>query len=231
MGALSWLARRWILLVIVLVALAAAGGGYYYYQTYFKVVPEELLAESLSQTLAAASYRYHIETRINVEGREDLLSRVDGERDPQGNFHIIGEITGQATEAYQLADTTYLKDPVTGKWMVIPGNDIFQQELFMAEINPLGSLQLGAIHDLAYLGLEDTDQGRAYHLRLRPEVQNKFLQLYAQDFLYDLWIGRRDKLIHQVAIQAASQANPTTTLAFSLQIYDYGARVRLEPPA
>ncbi|TDA66948.1 MAG: hypothetical protein D9V47_11550 [Clostridia bacterium] len=221
----------WRFIAVALAAGILAWVGYGYYQENVKLVPEELLDEALKNTLAASSYRYDISVRLTVDGREEKLSQVTGERDAQGNFHVQGEMTGQPTEAYQIEDTTYLKDPVTSKWMVIPGNNLFQQELFMAEINPVAMLNISQPRDLEYLGKQEGQGGQVYVLKLRPQVvENRFLNIYAQDFTYSLHISRNNRHVSRAEVEATSKANTNTRIFFTVDFFDYNARIAIEPP-
>lgn len=223
--------RHWRLIAVALAVVMAAWFGYGYYQENIKLVPEELLDEALRNTLAASTYRYNISVRLKVDGREEKLSQVTGERDARGNFHVQGEMTGQPTEAYQIGDTTYLKDPVTSKWMVIPGNNLFQQELFMAEINPVAMLNIAQPQDMEYLGKQKGKDGQVYVLKLRPQVvENRFLNMYAQDFTYLLHISRGDRYVSRAEVEATSKANTSTRIFFTVDFFDYNARISIEPP-
>lgn len=228
---MRFLKRYRRLIAVALAVVIAAWFGYGYYQENIKLVPEELLDEALRNTLAAGTYRYNIGVRLTVDGREEKLSQVTGERDAQGNFHIQGDMTGQPTEAYQIQDTTYLKDPVTSKWMVIPGNNLFQQELFMAEINPVAMLNIAQPQDLAYLGRQEGKSGQVYVLKLRPRVvENRFLNMYAQDFTYLLHVSRGDRYVSRAEVEATSKANSSARIFFTVDFFDYNARIAIEPP-
>ncbi|MHB1420891.1 MAG: hypothetical protein ACYCX4_15145, partial [Bacillota bacterium] len=115
---------------VVLVALLLIVG-YFSFNRVVKVDPVALTTESLEKTLSSKSYRYLTELKLIREGGEVTLSQIRGEKAGEEDFHITGVMQQQEVEVYQLQDTTYLKDPVTGKWMEVPGNNLMEQELFM----------------------------------------------------------------------------------------------------
>lgn len=217
--------KAWIVLGLA-VAVSAAWFGHGYYQRHLKVDPDELVRQALERTLSASSYRYEVEVELVTEGQKRVMSRVSGERDGKENFHIRGELAGDQVEVYQIEDTTYLLDPKTGKWMVVPGNELRRQRMLMAEIDPLSLLRFNQWGGVSYWGREK----KSLVAELRPVPASEFMTTWFEEFACRLWIDRRTRLIQKVVFQAKSRTNPEAQATFTVNLRDFGAEISLSPP-
>ena len=208
------------------VAVSAAWFGYGYYQRHLKVDPDELVRQALERTLSASSYRYEVEVELVTEGQKRVMSRVSGERDGKENFHIRGELAGDQVEVYQIEDTTYLLDPKTGKWMVVPGNELGRQRMLMAEIDPLSLLRFNDLGRVNYRGREK----KSFRVELNPTPASEFMNSWFQEFACHLWIDQRTRLIQKIVFQANSRTNPQAQATFTVNLRDFGAEISLSPP-
>ncbi|MDN5347810.1 MAG: hypothetical protein PWP65_1374 [Clostridia bacterium] len=218
------------LLIIGLLLLGAGISFYYYYQKELKVIPEELMNRALDNTLQAETYRFRLTVKLQTGGRELELSNVQGERSRTGDFHFQGRMTGQSVDVYHIREKTYFKDPIAGRWMIHQGSDPLKQELFMVEIDPLSILRFAQIEELQYLGRQKDIKGRPYLLVCRPKVVNQFLNRYARDFSYKLWIDRGSTRIQRVTVEATSRQKPTDKLTLDLELLDFNRRLNIKAP-
>ncbi|MGI9952280.1 hypothetical protein V3F56_07950 [Moorellaceae bacterium AZ2] len=224
------LGRRIVLPVIILLLLGVGAWGYNFYLREIKVVPEELIVKALDTTHAATSYRFRLEGYLEADGGRIEVSQVTGERSAGGDLHLWGKMTGQEVDVYQIQDTTYFKDPLFGRWMVTPGNSPLQQELFMAEVNPLSILKITKIQDLQYKGRQKNVPGRPYLLELRPEINNRLLNTYWRNFYYKLWVERGSHYIRKVELVADHRQKPGDKLRITLELYDFNKVTKINPP-
>lgn len=194
------------------------------------MTPEELLVKALDTTHALKSYRFHLEAFLETEGGCIEISRVSGERTPAGDLHLWGKMTGQEVDIYQVKDTTYFKDPVSQRWMVTPGNNPLQQEIFLVEVNPLSILKITKVKELHYKGRQKNMPGRPYLLVLRPEINNALLTAYWGNFACKLWIDRGTTYIQQAELVAEHRQKPGDRLLIKLELYDFNKRINVKPP-
>ena len=216
-------------LLVFLLVLVLAGGSYYYYEVYVKVIPEELLQETLDKTLNSQSYRYHVKIELNIDNTPVIISDLEGEKASATDFHIFGTMQDQQVEVFQIGNITYMKDSISNKWMVIPENPVFETEYFMAEINPLASFVFTDVTDLQYLGKEKIGGQSYYVLTCKPEVNNDFLTRFRENFEYKLWIDKGRKLV-RAEVKATNKAKPTDSLTMVVDLKDYNAKIKLESP-
>lgn len=195
-----------------------------------KVVPEELLAESLEKSLGSGSYRYHVKATLFVDDRERQLSDITGEKTKSGDFHIKGSMQEQKVEVYQIDGTTYIMDPVSGRWMTIPGNKVFQQPMFMVEINPLASFNYNGTEPVEYLGVEEVKGRKAYVLSCIPQTVTKFLEMNWEQFQYKVWVDKRSHLMLKAEIEGVHKGNARDRLVVEVEVSDYNQEINLEPP-
>lgn len=223
------MARLKLILAPVLVIVLAVCG-YYYYDSKIKIIPEELLQQALQNTIKADSYRYHVQLTMQVDDRSIQLSDLDGEKANARDFHLSGKMQEQPIEVYQINNVTYLKDGVDGKWMVIPDNSVFEDDYFMAEINPLASFNFTSLNQLEYRGLEKSGGKKYYVLSCAPEIKNDFLTRFWQDFEYKLYVEKRSKKLLKAEVEAVNKAKPADTLTMTVEIKDLNAHIKLTPP-
>lgn len=225
--------RRWWLVISlgVLVLLLAVWSGYRYYLANVKVEPEVLLGQAMERTLAASSYRYRVEARLVTGGQSKLLSRVTGERNAEGNFHVWGEQAGDTVEVYQVGDTTYLLDAKNGKWMTVAGNDLGRQKSLMAEIDPLANLSFQSTGAITNMGKQKGEPGKPVLLKFKPEMSSDFMNAWFTDFNCSLWIDRGACRVKKAVIEAQSKTSPNTRAIFTIHMDDFGGKYKIVPPA
>ncbi|GAW92181.1 hypothetical protein [Calderihabitans maritimus] len=219
--------KRLVGLVLLLLVIWAA---YRVYQEKNRIIPPEVVNEALSRTLAAKSFRYRVEVKTLRNGRETIISRVEGERADENTFRIKGEILSQKAEIYHVGDKTYFLDPVSEKWLVTPGGGLFQNEFFMTELNPLASFRFPVVEDAQYLGTEEIRKRKTYVFRCQPEVNNNFLETYWEDFEYQLWVDRKSRRLVRGIIKARNRKDPEHFLSVKVDLFDFNTEIKIEPP-
>lgn len=220
---------RWKPLIFLIILVMIIYGGYYYWDNRIKIIPEELFERTLVKLSQLESYRYNVDLRLNTGGHERHISQVQGERAGAGAFHLIGIIEGTKIEAYHVGNNTYLKTGDGEKWMTIPGNEVFDQELFMIEIDPLAGFRFTQTGEFTYLGPVKLDKQKLYILNLQPEIDHPFMVKHWRDFDYTLYVKRSGDLV-KAEITGVLKAKPSDTMTMVVEIWDYNARIQLEPP-
>lgn len=217
---------RLVLVAAVVLGLSLLSVNYYR-QT--RIEPTQLVEESRTNSLSMQTYRYFAEARLQLEGRERILSRVEGEKAGE-NYHIKGVMLEQPVEVYVIDRITYLQDTITQKWMVTPGNDFFPQDMLMTELNPMSSFSFTNVGSVEYVGREKVRDRKNYVLTLQGDNENEFLKLYWKDFNYRLWIDQKTHRLTKAVVNAVHRSNAKDTLQLSVEFYDYDQRIKLKPP-
>lgn len=214
-----------IALSIILISYA----GYYYWDTRIKIVPEELMAKTANRLSQLEEYRYRVELKLVSNGYERHISSVEGERKNADAFHLKGVIEGTPIEAFHLENVTYLKAGENGKWMTIPGNQVFEQELFMVEINPLASLKFINIEDLVYEGRASLNGKKLHQLSFTSELEHPFMNKHWFGFQYTVWLKPNGELV-KGEVKANLRARPEDRFFMTVEITDYYPEIELKPP-
>ncbi|MFA5535957.1 MAG: hypothetical protein WDA53_02175 [Bacillota bacterium] len=212
-----------------LVVLLVSYAGYYYWENYLKIIPEELLAKTTEKLTAVENYRYKVELKLIANGQERNISDVEGERKGEEGFHLSGVIQGTPIEAYHINNITYLKAGEKGKWMTIPGNRVFEQDLFMVEIDPLASLNFIKVDNLVYAGRVNYKGQKLHQLSFAPELEHPFMNKHWFGFQYTLWLKTNGELV-KGEVAANLKARPEDRFYLTIEITDYHAKIQLEPP-
>lgn len=188
--------------------------------------PEELFYTALENTVNAQSFCFRMHTEL---GREDAASTVTGKRTAPGNVHIQGNLQNTHFELVHTGDKTYFKESNTGKWFTLTGNKMVDSELFI-ELNPLQNFNFKDIPEINYRGMEKVGQEKLALLELRPNVNNQFLQTRFSEFLYQVWIDPKDKLIRKAVIEATGLEGEKDRMKIGIELWDYNKQIKISPP-
>ncbi|MTI80162.1 MAG: hypothetical protein FH758_04635 [Firmicutes bacterium] len=211
------------LVVIALVVWVLAGSN-----SASDVNPEQLLTTSLQNTLASESYRFEMTCQLGQ--KSDPISKIKGERVGDDRVHIKGTLINSPVEFVQYQDSTFMKDPFSGKWLTLQGNQLVKAESFMIEFNPLANFNFKDVPELDYLGTEEVDGKKYQVLELVPNVEMPFLENQFNTFKYKLWINPETQKIGKALINASHTGNEKALMQIDLKLYDYDKEIDIKPP-
>lgn len=215
--------RRWYLLVgVCLVLLGFAG-----FQYFRKPDPTQLVTRGLEQLRNAQSYRFSVIQHQWVEGNDRLLTQIQGEKEGE-NTHITGNFLGSDIEMVHYKETLYSKDSFSKKWIKFAGT-LSTQEVFLAELDPISSLQFKEIGEVMLTGQEKIDGKKVYVCNLKPSVQNQMMEEFWTDFEYTLYVRKSDQMLLKAVITAKSIAK-AEPMSIILEFRDVGKKFLIEEP-
>jgi hypothetical protein len=214
---------------LFLFVLMLVAGGFYFYRLQTTVEPGELIRETVKRAHQARAYRYQVAAEYNVEGKRQIWSQVLGEKAAE-NFHIKGTILGTPVEIFQIGRSTYTRDPVSEKWVILEGNDLTQQQVFWAEINPLSNFQFKTIGNPKLLGTEKVGKRKCWVVEFRPEVESKYLEMWWKSFTYRFWVEKRSRMLLKARATAENKNSPGTFLSLTVQLQDFNKKIEIRPP-
>lgn len=215
-----------ILLLLVLIAGAAA---YVIYETT-KIVPTDLLKESVKKTFSAESYSFGVQSTLRVDGKDRALSNIRGRKDGENNYYFKGTMLKQEVEVYQIKDTTYLREGSSDKWMRMEGNNIMEMQQFTTEINPLSNFSFTVPETVTLLGKEKVNGQKYIVLECAPHVENQILNLHWKNFRYKLWIDKGEKVICRAQVTAENKENAKSQLKLVMTLGDFNKVGAIELP-
>lgn len=217
--------------VLLLLAGTLIFAGFFVYEELTKPSPYEAVVQGITQSMQAPNYRYHsVATRI-LNGEEMVISEIWGERSSQG-VHLKGNlpIIEAEVEIYQINDKMYRRDPLTAGWLVVSANGKASMEQLISEFNPLGVFNVSAEFDVMYSGTAKVNGAACRVYEVMTKGENKYLELYWQDFNYRFWIGKRDGYLHKAEITAEHRDNSLHILTVSINFSDYYEPIELQAP-
>ena len=212
----------WLLIGISIVLMGVFLGRF-----FWKPEPTILVTNGLERLNAATSFRYSITQHQWVEGKDRVLTQILGEKDGE-NTRILGQLVGSEVEMIKIGDSTYSKDPFSKKWIRF-ANAPAAQEVFLAELNPLSSLQMKELGEVMLSGQEKVNGEKVWVCQLKPSVQNQMMEVFWTDFQYTLYIRKSDKTLVKAAIEAKNKAK-SDPMTMTIEFKDIGKKIDIQAP-
>ncbi|MGE4272946.1 MAG: hypothetical protein AB7E31_08760 [Desulfitobacterium sp.] len=213
------------ILLLILISTVFIGG--IVGKLLWKPDPIELLTHGLEELTQATSFRYAMIQHQMVEGKDRILNEIVGEKDGE-NTRISGEIVGTDVEMILTVEGLYMKDPFSKRWIRYPSVPA-AHEVFLAELNPLASLQFKEYGEVVLQGQEKLDDLKTWVIKFNPTIQNQAMESGWTEFSYIVFIGKRDQLIHRVVIEAKSKTD-SQMMSLTMDFKDYGERIDISVP-
>jgi hypothetical protein len=218
----------WTGIALAIIILGVAG--FYYYRTCLRVEALPLIQETSARARQAHSYRYRVQANFNIGGRKQTWIQVQGEKASATQYHFRGNVLGTPVEVYQTGTRSYTLDPASKHWLILEGTDLAQQQIFMAELNPLSNFQYQAIDRPKLLEPETVDGRNCWVVEFRPRIENKFLEMWWDNFIYRFWVDRQSRQLTRAMATAENKNSPGTFLTMVVDFQDYNQNIDFHPP-
>lgn len=223
--------RYWFLgaaVVLLFVLLASADQIMDYYEKS-KLQPDVELQQVLKKMPQLDSFRYRLQSGFTVDGREEVISRVEGETS-DGNTHIKGEMVNTPIDIYYIDRTIYNFDSFSKKWLVIESGTSNSGELLISELNPLANFQFKGVQEIKKIGFSKVDGVECLVVGCKPSLQNQLLESLWRNFEYRFWIDYHNHVIKKVVLTARNQRNDKTRLTIEAEFFDINKKITIKPP-
>lgn len=189
---------------------------------------EKNLETALNNTFASKSFRFMVESKL--VGENEFYSKVEGERVMPDKVHIKGTVLKTPVEFTQTDDNTYMKDPFSGKWLSLKGNQLSKSELFITELNPLANFNFKDIPEIQLVGEERLDGEECLVYELKPNIVNIFLEEQFDQFFYTLWVDKEEPVIRQARIMADRAEGDSGGLEILIKFWDFNKNLDIAVP-
>jgi len=194
-----------------------------------KLEPGQEMGKAISNMLSCPSFRYSLYSGFTVDGREEVISRVTGEKE-KGNTHIKGEMVNTPVDIYYIDRTIYNYDSFSQRWLVIESGTSNSEELLIAELNPLSNFRFKTVNQVEKLGFEKVNGVECLKVNCRPSIESQLLESLWKDFAYRLWIDyRKDRLI-KAELSAVNQRNDKSHLKIRVEFSDFNETMNIKAP-
>ncbi len=194
------------------------------------ILPPVAISQALNNTAKASSYEYIINMSTFIDGKEQIASKINGERQNQHRIHIKGQILGSAADFYLIDAVTYTKDQLTGKWLKISDQQINQQEIFKAELNPLTNFGYKKLNEARFHGFEKINGKKYWIYTASPVIENPYMEMLWRNFQYKFWLEPHSLRIYKAQATAENINNPSVKLNLSVEFYNYNRNIKIMPP-
>ncbi len=216
---------KYLLLLILLIAVGACGVslGMDVWQEW-NTPPEQIVGEALMYAAEAPMCSYTSVAERIVDGEETVISRLAGQKNG-ANVHLFGsvDVLDSQVDVYQIGDTFYRQDIVSGSWMQMAGQNLEATEHLMQEIDPLGCLILHANAEVIELEKERVNNVKCRKFQVRSSGEDTFLTSVWNEFYYTVWIDKQHRL-QRAEIIAGDHDHKTEQLKLDV-LFDWNTQV------
>ena len=229
----EWFGGRiqWLVGLIVLFAIIVCGiyMGLHVWQEY-RTPPEERVAEALHYAVNATEYTYVSEAVRIHDGVEQVITHLKGEKSGD-NVHLYGmaEVLNTEINIYQIGDTFYRQDVVSGQWQQMIGQNLEATQYLIQEIHPLGCLNMQDTFQVVAQGKEKANGVSCKKYQVQSNGESTFLTSVWKEFYYTVWIDKKHRL-QQVELIADDHEDSLEQLHLTIQ-FDWDTNVEpIEAP-
>ncbi len=224
--------KKWIVLMVLVLVAATTILSLDKIRDYYiksKLEPRTELLRASQNMATVNSYRYSLDSSFAVEGRKEVISRVEGEKEHQ-NTHIKGEMVNTPVDIYYIDRIIYNYDSFSKHWLEIDSGTDKAEELFISELNPLANFRFKEIKNVEKSGFEFVDGAECLVVKCRPTVKSQLLETLWKNFEYRFWVDYRQGLIRKAGLTAANKKMPGTILNISVIFKDINNRIEIKAP-
>ncbi|MEN6327418.1 MAG: hypothetical protein ABFD18_14600 [Syntrophomonas sp.] len=223
---------RWTILVIFILLLLGGlvlGPSINDYYVKSKLDPSVELQASLKNMTKASSYKYSLNSMLNVNSRKEVISEVKGEKN-LGNTHIKGEMVNTSIDIYFIDHTIYNYDAFSEKWLVIDSNSNNSEELLISELNPLSNFRFKQLNLVEKKGFEKIDGVECMLVACHPSVDSELLESLWKNIEYQIWLDYKGDFIRKASLKAINKKVPSTSLNIEVEFYELNKNIKIEKP-
>ncbi|MGI6452145.1 MAG: hypothetical protein ACOX0E_01490 [Syntrophomonadaceae bacterium] len=179
--------------------------------------------------MEANSYNYSLESILLVDGRQEVISRVEGKKSG-GNTHIKGEMVNTPVNIYYIDQTIYNYDSFSEKWLVIESGKTNSEELLISELNPLSNFRFKQIEKVEKVGFEEIEGTDYLVVSSKPAVESQLLETLWKDFEYQFWIDYENKVFTKAVLNATNKKKENTKLFIEVKLDNINHNIVIEAP-
>lgn len=187
------------------------------------------LSRALVNMEELPEYRYNLHSGFSVQGREEVISEVTGEKSHE-KTHIKGEMVNTPVDIYYIDRTIYNYDSFSNKWLVLESDTTNTRDLLVSELNPLSNFKIKKPTGIEKQGFEDVDGTECMLVTCKTGVESELLETFWQDFEYQFWIDYHHGLIKKAALQAVNKESIQSILKIQAVFYDMNRKIEIMAP-
>ncbi|MGI6514745.1 MAG: hypothetical protein GX052_08715 [Syntrophomonadaceae bacterium] len=224
--------RWWLIPAVLLVVIVFGAISCRLFNNYqqSQIDPRELLTEALDRTGAARSFRYDLESTLLVEGRKEEISRIQGEKSPEGHIHIKGEMVKTPVDIYHFDQAIYNWDSFSQRWTVIKDAQTDTTKVLISELDPLSNFNFKKIGEIKTKGWETIDGRKCMIVNCKPSVENELMEVLWRSFDYNIYVDVKEKLVRKATLSATSKNNADTYLKMTVSFKDFNEKISIGKP-
>lgn len=226
---LSRIPWRWVTAVIITILLIF--GNTLLFEVLTRLPPDEAVLKALNASSNAGTYTYQVTATRSINDEEQLISDIQGDKGING-VHLVGSlpIVNAQVEIFQIGETVYRKDSYSNDWLIVPQRSKPGLEQLISELNPLASFYFSDKVDARYVGQERLGKKKCRVYEVMTRGENKFMELYWQEFKYIIWVDKKDEYISKALITAEHRDDSRHTLTVEITFRNYNGDIEITPP-
>lgn len=176
------------------------------------------------------SYRYTLETTLQLDNYKTAKTVLNGESDINGNLHMFGKIMDSEMEAYQFGNDHYRYRSAAKKWVHLENSPLTDNGILLMSVDPIRNFDFTDTISVTYKEKIKTDGKKYYRFIVVPKEGFHVADTYFTDFKYVVHIDTETKRIAEATIGAVSRTESQNKLTVRLCFYDINDQFTLTPP-
>lgn len=202
--------------------------------------PQELLTRTSSRLAETPAVKFTLDiegdTFVDPNRTIRLLAATGNLLRPDRVWtEFQAEVLGRAItlQLITIADQTWLTNILTGAWGPAPVEFAYRPDVLFDTQNGIGPV-MGRVDSVERLPDEELDGQSVY--RLRAEVADSvigpltYYTLKGSPVIVDLWIDRESDNLLRARISEPKSAERPNAAVWTLNLFDHGDEVAIEPP-
>lgn len=145
---------------------------------------DEIINTSIQNLKNTPALSFKATSCLEIEGKQRTFGNINGELQNNGDFHIHGDILGSNIDLYQIGETTYRKDNISGNWQKTEENALIYQTALFNETNPLAQFDFT---DYSSAEIINCEEKQTMAVTFCPNLSTDTITQYFSDVTYTIY--------------------------------------------
>lgn len=226
--------KRFVLFLLffflAVVGLFFGGGAFYQAQKAKAVDTGALLFSALEEMESRSSYRYNLKATLRLRNLKTAETNLHGEKDADGNFHVVGELMDTRLEVFQFDSDHYRYSFSAKKWIALTDSPLPSNPVLQMLLEPTVNFTFRDTISSECTDIKKENGHYVYQYTVIPKEGFHIADRYFTDLRYKLSVNGENGRIEDAVIRGVSRTESECELTLYISFYDINKEFTLKPP-